>query len=122
MSTSTAITTLETLAAMHRCNDESQLYTQIVHNFARLPHFSWIGVYIETDGQPMLAASSADTPLDSLARQSILQIPIETEEKDYGKLTIIARPSCTIDEADYMGLIQIGCELGKKITALRTSE
>lgn len=122
MSTSTAITTLETLAAIHRCNDEAQLYKQIVRNFARLPQFSWIGVYIETDGQPVLTASSADTPLDSLARQSILQIPIGTEEDHYGKLTIIARPSCTIDETDYIGLTKVGHELGKKITLLRTPE
>jgi putative methionine-R-sulfoxide reductase with GAF domain len=121
MATSTAIASLETLVVIHRSNNPDEIYDQLISNFKRVPHFDWIGVYIQQGTDMVLKASSNDHAAFSIARQSIIQIPICGKKETLGKITVMSHPSHRMDESDYIALAKIGEELGKKLTLLNTS-
>ncbi|MBN6187832.1 hypothetical protein JQN58_13085 [Aneurinibacillus sp. BA2021] len=121
MATSTAIASLETLVVIHRSNNLDEIYTQLISNFKRVPHFDWIGIYIQDEEGMSLKAASDEIPSVSLARLSILQIPIRADKNDLGKITVMTRPTQAIDESDYLALMKTGDELGKKIALLDRS-
>ncbi|MFT9848778.1 hypothetical protein [Aneurinibacillus sp. REN35] len=121
MATSTAIASLETLVVIHRSNNLDEIYTQLISNFKRVPHFDWIGIYIQDEESMSLQAASDETTPVSLARLSIIQIPICADEKVLGRITVMSKPTQAIDESDYLALMKTGDELGKKIMILDTS-
>ncbi|WP_047152333.1 hypothetical protein [Aneurinibacillus tyrosinisolvens] len=115
MSISTEIASLETLALIHRTDDMEYIYNRLVYNFRRVSHFDWIGLYILEGSTLKLKASSNDTGPFSLARKSILQVPIKVEGHLLGKILVMGRPSIHIDESDHIAVEKVTEEIGKKL-------
>ncbi|GEN35965.1 hypothetical protein [Aneurinibacillus danicus] len=120
MATSTAIASLETLVVIHRSSNLDEIYTQLISNFKRVPYFDWIGVYIKEGTNMVLKAASNEPEPVSLARLSIIQIPMRVNKELIGNITVMTQPSQPIDESDYLALAKTAEELGKKVALLDT--
>lgn len=116
MSKAADITTLELIAAVHQVTEMNQLtYELLVHRLHKqVAHFEWVGLYLLSNQQYALKASAGDQTPDSLARKSILQVPIiSSSEEVLGKL-MVTSSAVAFDDSDFTSLEALGLEVGKK--------
>lgn len=117
MSKAADITTLELIAAVHQAKEMNQsTFELLVHRLhQQVAHFEWVGLYLLSDQQYVLEASAGDQTPDSLARQSILQVPIMSSCEDVlGKL-MVTSSTVAFDDSDFTSLEALAIEIGLKI-------
>ncbi|RKD21043.1 hypothetical protein BEP19_15295 [Ammoniphilus oxalaticus] len=121
MSKAADITTLELIAAVHQVTVMDQsVYELLVERLHRqVVHFEWVGLYLLHDNQYKLTASAGDQTPDSLARKSILQVPISSSSGElYGKLTVTNSRAIAFDDSDFTSIEALAVEIGLKIESL----
>lgn len=123
MSKAADITTLELIAAVHQATEMNQTtYELLVHRLhEQVTHFEWVGLYLLSDQQYVLEASAGDQTPDSLARKSILQVPIVNScEEVLGKL-MVTSSAVAFDDSDFTSLEALAFEIGVKIETILKS-
>lgn len=121
MSKAADITTLELIAAVHQASTmDRALFESLANRLHRqVNHFEWVGLYLFVDQQYMLEASAGDHTPDSLARKSILQVPIvDANGNLYGKLTVTNSSATAFDDSDFTSLEALALEIGIKMEKL----
>lgn len=118
MSMAADIVSLELIAAVHQFTEMDQgAYDLLVHRLhQQVAHFEWVGLYLYDDQELSLRSSAGEQSLESIARKSILQIPIPSPSgKLLGKLTVTCKKAVAFDESDFNALTALASEIGAKL-------
>jgi putative methionine-R-sulfoxide reductase with GAF domain len=125
MSMAADIASLELIAAVHQItNLDQSAYEHVVHRLhQQVAHFEWVGLYMEENSQFVLKASAGDQSPESIARKSILQVPITyASEPVLGRIMVTSKVAVAFDESDFTSLTALATELGKKIEQTQTNQ
>lgn len=125
MSKAADIATLELIAAVHQATamDRAMFERLAQRLHKQVAHFEWVGLYLYIDQQYELKASAGEQTPDSLARKSILQVPIaDAKGKVYGKITITNSGAAAFDDSDFTSLEALAFEIGAKIEDLNNHQ
>lgn len=117
MSKAADIVSLELIAAVHQVTEvDETTYERLVHRLHKqVAHFDWVGLYLVVDDQLVLKTAAGDEAPESIARKSILQVPITSScGVGFGKL-MVTSSAVAFDESDYTSLEALALEIGKKM-------